>query len=73
MEENTTNPGHFGHGAIGAAAVAEEAARVARLEKLLGPAGVQAVGFEHAQRIYDAITGRRGQVPEFTPGAGAVR
>jgi hypothetical protein len=64
-EKNVINPATFGAGVIGAEAVAEEATRVAKLHELLGPAGVAAVGLEHAQAIYDAITEKKGQLPEF--------
>ncbi len=72
MEQNTS-PGTFGHGVIGAEAVAEERSRVERLERMLGRAGVDAIGLEHAQALYDAIIDRKGKVPEFVPRAGGGR
>jgi hypothetical protein len=64
-DKNVTNPTYFGPGVTDAATVAEEHARVEALEKLLGPAGVAAVGFQYAQELHNAITSRKGVLPEF--------
>lgn len=63
MEKNFTNPSTFGSGLIGEGAVAEEAARVKRLEEMLGPEGLAAIGLSYAQRLREAILDKKGVVP----------
>ncbi len=65
MKAKDPHPGHFGKGVVGDETVVEELARVKALEKLLGPAGVAAVGLPYAQTLYDAIIDQQGVLPVF--------